>query len=105
LWKGRNPLPLPTGECSYRNPLAFAAKYFYFRTFREICEAHNVGRGNGICEVNRWETQGSGLSSQVSGFGVLPLQSIQANFFSVLTDGGHDIQCHGESAASVFERY
>jgi hypothetical protein len=36
----------------HRNPLAFAAKYFYFRTFRGICEAHKAGRGNGIYDVN-----------------------------------------------------
>ena len=36
----------------HRNPLAFAANYFYFRTFRGICEADKVGGGNGIREVN-----------------------------------------------------
>jgi len=36
----------------HRNPLAFAAKYFYFRTFRGICEADKAGGGNGIYDVN-----------------------------------------------------
>jgi hypothetical protein len=58
-------------------------------------------------DLKKLENRNADLRSE---FPVLRLetftvQGVQANFLSVLADGGHNVQRHGERAAAVFEGY
>ncbi len=58
-------------------------------------------------DARKLEIRKADISSEFSVLRLeaLLVQCVQVNFLSVLLDGGNNVQCHGESAAAVFERY